>query len=115
MAIQARQFDQPDEVVDLGGKGRSEVLNVNDLLVVRSILEPGWSWVEHVKPMNEGLESCPLHHRETVLSGMIRYDMDDGGSVEAGPGTYLDIEPGHLAAVVGGEPCVVIDWGEDWG
>jgi hypothetical protein len=29
-------------------------------------------------------------------------------------GTYFDIEPSHFASVVGDEPCLVIDWGEDW-
>jgi hypothetical protein len=58
--------------------------------------------------------SCPLHHREYVIAGTIRYDIVGGSSVEAGPGTYLDIEPGHLAAVVDDERCIVLDWGEDW-
>jgi hypothetical protein len=115
MAIQARRFDEPDEVMDFLGKGRSDVMTVNDVLVVRSVLEPGWSWVEHIKPTAEGLENCPLHHREYVVMGTIRYEMvDDGSVVEAGPGTYLDIGPGHLASVVGDETCVVVDWGEDW-
>jgi hypothetical protein len=88
MTIQSRRFDEPDEVLELGDKGRSDVLTVSDLLVVRSILEPGWSWVEHVKPTTEGLESCPLHHREYVVAGTIRYDLvDDGGSIEAGTST----------------------------
>ena len=112
--IQTKRFDEPDEVLELGHKGRSEVLTINDVMVVRSILEPGWSWVEHIKPTVEGLDSCPLHHREYVLAGRIRYDTVDGDSVEAGSGTYLDIGPGHLASVVGDETCVVIDWGEDW-
>lgn len=112
--IMAKRFDEQDEVLELGDKGRSEIVTINDVMVVRSILEPGWSWLEHIKPTAEGLENCPLHHREYVVAGRIRYEMVDGGSVEAGPGTYLDIEPGHLASVVGDETCVVIDWAEDW-
>jgi hypothetical protein len=112
--IQTRRFDEPDEVEELGGKGRSEIITVNDVIVVRSYLEPGWNWLEHVQPSTDGLESCPLHHREYVIAGRIRYDTVDGDSVEAGAGTYLDIEPGHLASVVGDETCVVLDWGEDW-
>ena len=119
MAIQARRFDEPDDVLEFGGKGRSDVLTLHDLMVVRSTLEPGWSWVEHIKPMAEGLENCPLHHHEYVVSGTIRYEIvegeGEGTSVEAGPGSYLDIEPGHLASVVGDETCVLIDFGEDWG
>jgi hypothetical protein len=55
--------------------------------------------------------SCPLHHREYVVSGRIRYAMDDGSAVEAGAGDHLLIEPGHLAEVVGDEACVLLDWG----
>lgn len=113
--VRTKRFDEPDEVQSLGGRGRSEIVTVNDVIVVRSILEPGWSWLEDIQPMTGGLESCPYHHREYVVAGRIRYDTLEGQSVEAGPGTYLDIEPGHLASVVGDEACIVIDFAEDWG
>ena len=113
--IQLKPFDQADQVMEFGDKGRAEVITINDAMVVRSILEPGWSWLEHIKPMTEGLESCPLRHREYVVAGRIRYDTDEGETFEAGPGTYLDIQPGHLASVVGDETCVLIDMDEDWG
>jgi hypothetical protein len=113
--IQSKSFDQPDEAMEYGEKGRGEIVTINDVMVVRSILEPGWSWLEHIKPTVPELDNCPLHHKEYVVSGRIRYEMADGGSVEAGAGTYLDIEPGHLASVVGDETCVLIDFAEDWG
>lgn len=112
--IHSTRFDEADQVLQLGDKGRSEVVTIDDVMVVRSILEPGWSWLEHIKPTVERLENCPLHHHEYVVAGRIRYETVDGGSVEAGAGTYLEIEPGHLASVVGDETCVVIDWAEDW-
>lgn len=113
--IQMKRFDEPDRVLQLGDKGRAEVVRVDDVMVVRSILEPGWSWAEHIKPMRAGLDSCPLRHREYVVAGRVRYETVDGDSFEAGPGTYLDIRPGHVASVVGNETCVLIDWDEDWG
>jgi quercetin dioxygenase-like cupin family protein len=113
--VQTKRFDEPDETQDYGEKGRADVLTIKDVMVVRSTLEPGWSWREHIQPYVEGLDSCPLHHREYVVAGRIKYEMVEGGSVEAGPGTYLDIEPGHWASVVGDETCVLIDFGEDWG
>jgi hypothetical protein len=114
MAIQMGRFDEPDRVFDYGDKGRAELIRVNGVRVVRSILERGWSWVELVGP-KVGLDSCPLHHREYVVAGRIRYETEDGESLEAGPGTYLDIEPGHLASVVGDETCILVDFAEDWG
>ena len=62
-----------------------------------------------------GLENVQLHHREYVVAGRIRYETTDPGEVvEAGAGSYLTIEPGHLASVIGGEACVLIDFDEHW-
>lgn len=108
-AIHTGNFDEPEQVEQYGERGRGEVLNVGGVMVIRSTLEPGWSWVGDIKPYVEGLESCPLHHHEYVVAGRIRYDTVEGETIEAGPGTYLEIEPGHLASVVGDETCVVID------
>jgi hypothetical protein len=41
--------------------------------------------------------------------------MDDGTEAELGPGDVASIAPGHDAEVVGGEPCVTIDIGEEDG
>ena len=113
---QVRSFDQPDDTWEFGDRGRSEIVNVNDVMVVRSTLHPGWNWIEDIKPQAEGLENCPLHHREYVVSGRIRYEMVESGEVvEAGAGSYLDIQPGHLASVVGDEAAVLVDFDEDWG
>ena len=113
--VQVRRFDEPDDTWSFGDAGRSEIVVVEGVTVVRSTLQPGWSWVGDIKPQVEDLESCPLHHREYVVSGRIRYEsVDSGESVEAGPGSYLDIEPGHLASVVGDEPCVLIDFDEQF-
>ena len=74
-----------------------------------STLRPGWSWQRSIGP-GVPFENCPLHHREYVISDRIRYVVEDGTVVEAGAGDHLLIGPGHLAEVVGEEPCVVLDW-----
>lgn len=113
--VEVKRFDKPDDVMEFGERGRSEVINVGGAMVVRSILEPGWSWVEDIKPNVEGLESCPLHHREYVVAGRIRYEVVESGEVvEADAGSYLDIQPGHLASVAGDETCVLVDFDEHW-
>jgi hypothetical protein len=40
------------------------------------------------------------------------YPSDDGSRTEVigQAGDYLEISPGHLAWVLGDEPCVTIDW-----
>ena len=45
-----------------------------------------------------------------IISGRISYVMDDGTEMIGQPGDYLEISPGHLARVLGDEPCVTIDW-----
>lgn len=113
--VQVKRFDEPDDVWEFGDRGRSDIITLDDVVVVRSTLQPGWSWVEDIKPQAEGLESCPLHHREYVVSGRVRYEMPETGEViEADAGSYLDIPPGHLASVVGNEPAVLVDFDEHW-
>ena len=115
--IDKKSFGNPDEVTDFGGQGKSNRLTIgmehfglgNESTVWQSTLEPGWSWMRNIKP-NVPFDRCPLHHREYVVSGQIRYVMSDGTDVIGESGDLLLIEPGHLAEVVGDEACVLIDW-----
>ncbi len=104
-----KNLDNPDETVDFGAHGSSGGVTVAESTVWRSVLRPGWSWDGDIKPM-VGLDACPLHHREYVVSGRIRYRMNDGTEATGGPGDHLAIEPGHRAWVDGDEPCILIDW-----
>jgi uncharacterized cupin superfamily protein len=45
-----------------------------------------------------------------VVSGRIAIQMDDGQTVEYGPGDVALIPPGHDAWVLGNEPFVNIDY-----
>jgi hypothetical protein len=45
----------------------------------------------------------------------MRVLMDDGTQAELGPGDVASIPPGHDAEVIGDEPCVTIDLGEEEG
>ena len=113
--VEVRRLDEPDDTWEFGDAGRSDIVTADGVIVVRSILEPGWSWVRDIKPTVAGLENCPLHHREYIVSGRIRYEVvETGDVVEAGAGSYLTIQPGHLASVVGEERCVVVDFDEHW-
>jgi hypothetical protein len=115
--IEQRNVREPDEEVEYGEEGRSAKVTLgfggfgigSESTVWLSTLQPGWSWMRNIKP-NVPFESCPLHHREYVISGRIRYAMDDGSAVEAGTGDHLLIDPGHQAEVLGDEACVILDW-----
>jgi hypothetical protein len=49
-----------------------EVPGCNESTVWLSTLKPGWSWQRNIRP-NVPFESCPLHHREYVIAGRVRY------------------------------------------
>jgi hypothetical protein len=107
--ITVRSLDDPDDVIDYDGYGEAQAVAIGDSVVWRSTLRSGWSWERNVKPYS-GSAYCPMHHREYVISGRIRYRMADGTVAEGGPGDHLVISPGHAAEVVGEEACVLLDW-----
>ena len=108
--ITRTSLGEPEETADFGKHGDAAGATVGDATVWRSRLLPGWSWDDDIKPYVDGAESCPMYHREYVVSGRIRYLMDDGTEIVAEPDDVLFIEPGHRAWVVGEEPCVLVDW-----
>jgi mannose-6-phosphate isomerase-like protein (cupin superfamily) len=112
--IEVKTFDSPDETRPFEGKGHLDMVTVGGRDVGRGTFEPGWRWSENVKPIAQ-TESCRFHHVGYVLSGRMRVTMDDGSEGEVGPGDVLSIAPGHDAEVIGDEPCVMIDVGEDEG
>ena len=55
------------------------------------------------------VRSCPIHHLGFALTGTCRVVMDDGETVDIGPGGAYEIPPGHDAWVIGDEPWVTIE------
>ncbi|MFD3700550.1 cupin domain-containing protein [Streptomyces sp. NPDC058646] len=106
----SKNFDQADETRPFGGgKGRLDLLETDGGSVGRGIFEPGWKWSEHIKPI-AGTDSCESAHTGYVVSGRMKVVMDDGDSLEIGPGDFVQIAPGHDAWVLGDEQCVLLDW-----
>lgn len=108
-AIERKSFDSPDNEIKLP-HGRMRVVLVGDESIWRSELAPGWTWDDDMKPLAGGAASCPLTHREYVVSGRIRYHSDDGTEVTGEAGDYLFIRPGHTGEVLGEDVCVLVDW-----
>src|SRR5262245_41021920 len=109
-SITHRSFGEPDDEMGFEDHGRSLAISLRGEPVWRSELAPGWSWDQDIKPYADGLEACPMTHREYVVSGRMRYLMSDGSEIEASAGDLLFIPPGHRGWVVGDEECVLIDW-----
>jgi hypothetical protein len=107
-AAEYKDFAEPDEVRSFS-HGRMEVLHLAAGDVGRMVLEPGWRWSEHVKPI-AGTELCETAHLGYQVSGVLRIQLADGTTIDARPGMAGSVPPGHDAWVAGEEPAVLIDW-----
>jgi len=103
-----RDFARPNEVRTFE-KGRVELLNLEAGTVGRLVLEPGWRWSTHVKPV-AGTALCEAPHFQYHVSGTIHVVMADGTEFDAGPGSITSLPSGHDAWVVGNEPVVLVDF-----
>jgi class 3 adenylate cyclase len=110
-----KNLSAPDETLALE-KGSASTVRVGELVVGRLVLEPGWRWSTHVRPI-AGTASCQFHHVGFALSGAMDGRMDDGTGFRVEPGDVFDIPPGHDNWVVGDEPMVALVWGgwRGWG
>jgi quercetin dioxygenase-like cupin family protein len=107
---EGRNLDSPDEVREFEN-GRMDVAKFADGVTVgRTVLQPGWRWSEHVKPI-AGTDSCQANHVGYVVAGRVRIVMDDGSEFELAAGDAYSIPPGHDAFVVGDETYVGVDVG----
>lgn len=103
-----RDFASPDEVRTFE-KGRLELIRTPAGDVGRIVLEPGWRWSEHVKPI-AGTDLCQSAHFGFQISGRIRVQMADGTTLDVLPGQVGTVPPGHDAWVLGDEQAVTLDW-----
>lgn len=101
-------FDDPSEVRSIP-KGKVEVLNLEDMPVMRATFEPGWKWSADMKPV-VGTDSCEVAHFGYMLAGKMHIKMDDGTEYTLVAGDAANIKPGHDAWVEGTENCVFLDF-----
>ena len=113
-AIEVKNFDSPDEARPFEANGEVRLVTVAGKEIGKGVFEPGWSWSADVKPI-AGTDSCEFPHFLYVVSGRMRVVMDDGNEVELRAGDVASIPPGHDAEVLGDEPCVTVDLGEEDG
>jgi class 3 adenylate cyclase len=106
--LQRKDIAYPDEIRPFP-RGRVEIFELDDVVVGRTVFEPGWHWAEDVKPI-AGTELCEYHHLGYVLGGTFHVVMADGTSLDIGPHTAFEIPAGHDAWVVGDEPWITIDF-----
>jgi quercetin dioxygenase-like cupin family protein len=105
--IMAKNLDSPDAAWTFLDESERGVVQLGHTTIGRGVYRPGWRWSQHVRPLS-GEESA--EHVGYVLSGRMRVRADDGMEVEVGPGEAFIAAPGSDAWVVGGEPCVALDF-----
>jgi hypothetical protein len=110
MTGQAEQkgFAAPDEVRSFE-MGELRLLKMGGGEIGQLVLEPGWRWSEHVKPI-AGTELCEAPHFQYHVQGTLHIVMGDGTEFDARPGDVTALPQGHDAWVVGEEPVIVVDW-----
>ena len=103
-----KKFGSPDELRKFE-KGKLQLVTLGGATVGRAVLEPGWKWSKHLKPVAK-TKSCEAPHFQYHASGILHVKMDDGTEMDVGPGEVSWIPPGHDAWVVGVEPVTLIDF-----
>jgi len=101
-------FDSPEETRS-PDKTKVDVVRLGGMTAARFTFEPGWKWLECVKPV-VGTESCQARHVGVAQSGKIVVQHEDGTELEIGAGAAYVIEPGHDAWVVGDQPFVAFEF-----
>ena len=90
-------------------KGRLELVKIAGATIGRVILEAGWRWSKHVKPIVK-TKSCLARHLFYEVSGILKIRFEDGKEMECHPGDIAYVPIGHDAWVVGDEPVVAVDF-----
>jgi class 3 adenylate cyclase len=106
--VEVRDLGEPEAVVSYP-LGTSSQVRLAQTVVTRHVLQPGWSWEEHARPLVE-TASCELYHRGVVLSGKMGVRTDEGEQLVIGPNQVFDLPPGHVTWVEGDEELVMVDW-----
>jgi uncharacterized cupin superfamily protein len=102
-----KRAGEPDEVMT-AEKTRAELIRFGDTVVLRGVMEPGWRWAEHIKPL-AGTERCEVAHLIYGVSGRMRVRTNEGEELLVEPGDFIYLAPGHDAWVEGDEPFVMLD------
>jgi len=103
-----KSFDKSDETRSFE-RGTVDLLSIGDSEIGRLVLQPGWRWSEHVKPI-AGTELCEAPHFQYHVSGTLGVRMADGTELVVRAGDVTSLPEGHDAWVIGDEPAVIVDW-----
>ncbi len=107
--LRSKDFATPDAVRTMPGM-RVEMVGLGDATIGHCSFEPGWRWSTDMGPL-VSMPTCQIRHMGYTISGTVRVVMDDGDTLDIGPGAVFEIPPGHDKWVLGDDPWVSIEWG----
>jgi len=107
--LQRKSFEKPDEVRRFT-HGHVDIVHLDETVLGRFFLAPGWRWSTDVKPI-AGTPACQHRHVGYVMSGHLHVVMEDGTEMDLVGGDAYEIPPGHDAWVVGDQPWRSIETG----
>ena len=67
--LQAKSVGSPDEVRTFPN-GTLEIYSLDDVVIGRTLFQPGWHWATDVKPI-AGTPSCQYHHLGVCIGGRL--------------------------------------------
>ena len=102
-----KDLGRPDEVRSFE-KGRVELVNINGGVVGRLVLDPGWRWSQHVKPL-AGTDWCEAPHFQYHAAGRLKVITSQGQEFEVGPGEVTSLPAHHDAYVIEHAPPAACD------
>ena len=106
--LQRQSFSGAKQTRDLG-RGRMEVVDLDETVVGQMTLQPGWRWSTDVAP-KMGTPSCQVRHLGATVAGQLHVVVDDGSEIDIRAGDAYEIPPGHDAWVVGDAPWVAFEF-----
>ncbi len=107
--LQRKSFATPDEVRRFPS-GQVDIINLDETVLGRFALGPGWRWSKDVRPIS-GTTTCQHRHVGYVMSGQLHVVMEDGTEQDIVTGDAYEIPPGHDAWVVGDRAWEAIECG----
>jgi class 3 adenylate cyclase len=106
--LQRKHFDAPERTRDLG-RGRRDVVDLDETAVGRMTLQPGWRWSKDVAP-KMGTPSCQVRHLGAAVSGHLHVMLEDGSEMDIQGGDAYEIPSGHDGWVIGDVPWVAVEF-----
>ena len=65
-----------------------QVTTLRDFNASRFVLEPGWRWLDNVKPI-AGTDSCQVLHTSYQVAGRLHVRLEDGTGRGLVPGRHM--------------------------